>query len=154
MVGRLWDWCSNGRVTGHASVAREQNTRRLSIRARSPNLRTMRRTRLYRLGLVFAAAFQLIFPTFASVADARAEAASERGTYAHVEDHSSSHCVPAHAADCTICRVGGGAATAGEAPVVVVAATRLVTPPLPRHELVAPSAPALHEPSQRAPPAA
>jgi hypothetical protein len=114
----------------------------------------MRRSRLFRLGLIFTAAFQLLLPTFASVADARAEAASERGAYAHVEEHSSSRCVPAHAADCVICRVVAGGATPGEAPTVVFAAELLVTPALPRLEQAAPSTTARRDAAQRAPPIA
>lgn len=115
-------------------------------------LRMMRRTRRHRLGLVLLALFQLLLPTFASVADARAEAASARGAYAHVEEHSSPHCVPVHAADCALCRVIAGAATPGEGAPALVCATRVVAPALPLAELGAPLAPALRDPSQRAPP--
>jgi len=112
----------------------------------------MRRTRVYRLGLVLTAVFQLLFPTFASVADARAEAASERVAQAHVEGQDYNRCVPVHAADCAVCRVIAGGATPGEAPVVVQAATLVVRPAPPHHERSAPLALARRGASQRAPP--
>lgn len=114
----------------------------------------MRRTRPYRIGLVFTAVFQLLFPTFASVADARAEAAAERSAHAHVEEHSSNRCAPIHAADCALCRVIAGGATAGEAPVFLVPTTQVVGAPVPCHERVAPLTVARRNPSQRAPPTA
>jgi hypothetical protein len=114
----------------------------------------MRRARLHRLALVLTATFQLLLPTFASVADARAEAVSERGAPAHVESHSTSQCVPVHAADCAICRVIAGSASVAHAPVVPVAVTRVIESTLPRHEMRATGTPARGDPSQRAPPAA
>lgn len=114
----------------------------------------MRRSRSYRLGLVVAALFQLLFPTFASVADARAEAAAERGVYAHVEEHGSDRCAPVHAADCAVCRVISGAAMAGEAPAIVSATVVVATTSLPRLERATPAAPRGRSPSQRAPPIA
>jgi hypothetical protein len=114
----------------------------------------MRRTRLYRFGLVFTAVFQLLFPTFASVADARAEAAAERGVHAHVEEQGANRCPPVHAADCAVCRVISGAAAPSEAPVVLPTTLLLVGTPLPHHEHAAPRTPARCFPSQRAPPAA
>jgi len=114
----------------------------------------MRRTRFYRVGLVLTAVFQLLLPAFASVADARAEAAAQRGAYAHIEDHSSSHCVPVHAADCVICRVIAGTATASEAPVVLAPAIRVIGAAIPGFERTAPAITAQREPSQRAPPTA
>lgn len=117
-------------------------------------MRVMRRTPLHRLGLVLTAVFQLLLPTFASVADARAEAAAERGAYAHVESHSSSQCVPVHAADCAICRVIAGSASVAHAPVVRVVVTRVIEAPLLRQEPRPTGTPARGDPSQRAPPAA
>ena len=114
----------------------------------------MRRIRSHRLGLVVAALFQLLFPTFASVADARAEAAAERGVYAHVEEHGSDRCAPVHAADCTVCRVISGAALAGDAPAIVPSTVLLVVSSLPILERAAPIAPWGRSPSQRAPPIA
>ncbi|HEX6600479.1 MAG TPA: hypothetical protein VF034_14290 [Gemmatimonadaceae bacterium] len=112
----------------------------------------MHRTRLYRFGLVFTAVFQLLFPTFASVADARAEAASERGVHAHVEEQGSNRCPPVHAADCAICRVISGAAVPSEAPVVLPTTLLLVGTSLPPREHAEPRVPAHCTPSQRAPP--
>jgi hypothetical protein len=114
----------------------------------------MRRSRSYRFGLVVAALFQLLFPTFASVADARAEAAAERVVYAHVEEHGSDRCAPVHAADCAVCRVLSGAAMAGEAPAVVLAMVVVAASSLPRVESAIPDAPSGRSPSQRAPPIA
>jgi hypothetical protein len=114
----------------------------------------MRRTRLHRLGLVLTAVFQLLLPTFASVADARAEATAERGAHAHVEEHSSSHCVPVHAADCVMCRVIAGAATAGQPPVVLAPSIRVIDAALGNAERPARAAAARCGPSQRAPPIA
>lgn len=114
----------------------------------------MRRTRLYRVGLVFTAVFQLLFPTFASVADARAEAASERGVQAHVEGQGANRCAPVHAADCAVCRVISGAAAPAEAPAFQSPTLQCVDTSLPRHEGAESLAPARRAPSQRAPPAA
>jgi len=133
--------------------ARAAPSRLIGLRA-ALILHLMRRTRVYRLGLVFTAIFQLLFPTFASVADARAEAMSERSAHAHVEARSSDQCVPVHAADCAICRVIASAATAGEAPVVLLPTVLVVSPSLPRHERVSPLDVAQRRPSQRAPPTA
>jgi hypothetical protein len=115
-------------------------------------LHSMRRTRLYRVGLVFTAVFQLLFPTFASVADARAEAALERGVPAHVVEQGSNRCVPVHAADCAICRVISVAAAPADAPAVLPSTLRFVSTALPRHERAVPLVPAGCAPSQRAPP--
>lgn len=112
----------------------------------------MRRIRCFRLGLVLTVVFQLLLPTFASVADARAEAAAERGAFAHVEEHSSSHCVPVHAADCVICRVIASGATMGHAPDAPAAVVRLISAALPRDAYHAPRTAAHRDPSQRAPP--
>ena len=114
----------------------------------------MRRTRLHRVGLVLTAVFQLLFPTFASVADARAEAASERGVQAHVEEQGNNRCPPVHAADCAVCRVISGGAVPGEVPVLLPATLLLVSASPLRHERAVPLAPARGAPSQRAPPAA
>lgn len=120
----------------------------------SPNLRPMRGSRFYRLGLVFSAVFQLLFPTFASVADARVEATAERSAHAHVEAHSTDRCVPVHAADCAICRVISGPATTGEAPVILLPVVLVSSPSLLLDERGATHVVARRRPSPRAPPTA
>ena len=117
-----------------------------------PIIRSMRRTRVYRLGLVLTAVFQLLFPTFASVADARVEATAERSAHAHVEAHSTDRCVPVHAADCAICRVVAGPATTGDAPVVLLPTALADSPSLLLHERGATQVVAHRRPSPRAPP--
>ena len=107
--------------------------------------------RTVKRGLILTAVFQLLLPTFASVADARAEAA-ERGAVAHVEAHGSSTCVPVHSADCAICRVLAGGATIARAPVVGVSATRVIKAGLPQYARFAVGTLAQGDPSQRAPP--
>jgi len=114
----------------------------------------MRRTPWYRVGLILTAVFQLLLPTFASVADARAEATAERSAHAHVESHSTSRCVPIHAADCAICRVIAGAASVAHAPVVHVAVAHVGQASPPEPERIAVGTPARGDPPQRAPPAA
>ena len=59
----------------------------------------MRHRTFARLGLYLTALFQLALPTFVSVADARAEAESERGVAVHVEAHETAKCARAHSAD-------------------------------------------------------
>lgn len=112
----------------------------------------MPRTRLNRVGLMLTAMFQLLLPTLASVADARAEAASERGAFAHVESHSSSSCVSVHAMDCALCRVIAGGAVGASAPAMRVLPERAIVASLPPYHCVAVSALARCGPSQRAPP--
>ncbi|MDQ2668417.1 MAG: hypothetical protein M3Z05_20850 [Gemmatimonadota bacterium] len=112
----------------------------------------MPRTRLHRAGLILTAIFQFLLPTFASVADARAEAASERGAFAHVESHSTSHCVPAHAADCAFCRVISSGATVARATTVQAVAERTISAALPLYHGLAIGPLARGAPSQRAPP--
>ena len=114
----------------------------------------MRRSRFYRLGLVFSAVFQLMFPTFASVADARVEATAERSAHAHVEAHSTERCVPVHAADCAICRVVAGPATAGDAPVLLLSTIVVDSPSLVLRERDATRTVAHRHSSPRAPPTA
>jgi len=112
----------------------------------------MPRTRLNRLGLLLVAVFQLLLPAFASVADARAEAASERGAVAHIESHGTSSCVPVHPADCAICQVVAGNATVSRAPAIRVAPERVISVSLPAYDGQAVGALARRGPSQRAPP--
>ncbi|HEX7977257.1 MAG TPA: hypothetical protein VF461_01540 [Gemmatimonadaceae bacterium] len=111
----------------------------------------MPRKPLRRLGLILTAIFQLVLPTFVSVADVRAEAASQRAV-THIEAHGTSRCVQVHADDCALCRVlTGGAAPSRGAPALV-AATRVLNASVPPYDLVVTGAPAAGDPSQRAPP--
>jgi hypothetical protein len=109
-------------------------------------------THLRRVGLFLTAVFQLLLPTVVSVADARAEAAAERGAAAHIEAHSTPSCVPVHSADCAICRVLAGGATVARAPAVKILATRLIKASTPHDARVAISTLGQRAPSQRAPP--
>lgn len=112
----------------------------------------MPRTRLYRVGLLLTVLFQLLTPTFASVADAWAEAASERGGFAHVESHGTRGCVPVHATDCALCRVIAGGATAARAPSMQALAERDIRASLSSYDDLDVAALARCGPSQRAPP--
>ena len=112
----------------------------------------MPRTRLNRFGLSLTAIFQLLIPMFASVADARAEAASERAASVHVEAHSNPKCVPVHSAECVVCRVLTGTAAVSRPQAVRVAIKKVVTAPQPQYDLVALGVFAPGNPSQRAPP--
>ena len=112
----------------------------------------MLRTPSTRLGLVLTAVFQLLLPTFASVADARAEAASVRGAVTHVESHGTPKCVPVHAADCAVCRVIAGGATAARPPAIRAASLLVIEAPAPKYVRIAISASSSGDPSQRAPP--
>lgn len=111
----------------------------------------MPRTRLHRVGLILVAVFQLLLPTFASVADAWAVTAG-RGAIAHVESQSSSGCVPAHSADCALCRVTAGRVAVASAAAECVLPARVSIAALPPCHGVPVSASARCGPSQRAPP--
>lgn len=113
----------------------------------------MPRSRIHRAGLIVTAVFQFLLPAFASVADARAEAASERGAFAHVESHGTSTCVPVHPADCAVCRVLSDGAAPSQTQAVFPAPECLVSPALPPYRGLALGTGARHGPSQRAPPA-
>ena len=112
----------------------------------------MMRTRLNRLGWIFAAVLQLLVPAFATVADARAETES-RGAYAHVEAHGFTTCPRAHEADCIVCRlIASGAAPARRA--ALPAHIALVLNDLPaRREISCTPTRLAGDPPQRAPPA-
>jgi hypothetical protein len=112
----------------------------------------MTRTHLRRLGLFVTALFQLLLPTFVSVADARADAAAERGAKIHIEAHGSSTCVPVHSADCAVCRVLSGGATVARSTAAPVFATRIIRAAVPEYARVAVGTLAQCDPSQRAPP--
>ena len=115
-------------------------------------IHVMSRPRLRRIGLLFTAVFQLLFPAFASVADARAEGAAERGAYAHIETHGTSKCVAVHSEDCALCRVLAGNAAPTRAQAGCMAAGRLIHALPPRYVRVGVGTVVLGDPSQRAPP--
>jgi hypothetical protein len=110
------------------------------------------RSPLPRLGWLLAAIFQLLLPTFASVADARAEAESIRGSSIHVEANSAASCPRVHPADCVICRVLATRAAAS-APVAVLAPiARFIDAGTVDAERPLCISRAAGDPSQRAPP--
>lgn len=113
----------------------------------------MLRSRTHRFGLILTAIFQLLLPTFVSVADARAEGASARGAFAHVESHGTSNCVPVHSAECAFCRVISGGAAASRSPAVLALADRVISASLPSYHGFALAGLGRRGPSQRAPPA-
>ena len=110
------------------------------------------RSPLRRLGWLFAAVFQLLLPTFASVADARAEAESVRGASIHVEAHSEANCARVHPADCVVCRVLASSAATSAPPSVHVRVARFIdaSPADAERPLCIARAPG--DPPQRAPP--
>lgn len=112
----------------------------------------MARSRINRVGLIVTAIFQLLLPAIASVADARAEASSERGAFAHVESHGTSSCVPVHAADCAVCRVISGGAAPTRGPSVPPAPECVIRAALSSYHGFAIVMVAQRGPSQRAPP--
>jgi hypothetical protein len=111
------------------------------------------RNRFFRRGWLFAALFQLLLPTFASVADARAEAESLQSAAApHVEKFGEKGCPRVHPADCVLCRVLTMGATRPTPPAVQIAVARII-----EADLTASSRPVLlgrvaGHPPQRAPP--
>lgn len=105
-----------------------------------------------RLGWLVAAVFQLLLPTFASVADARLEASSMRDATAHVEAPGETRCPPVHAADCAICRVLATRAAAAEAAALVVPAARIIDADAADAARRVTRARAPGDPPQRAPP--
>jgi hypothetical protein len=112
---------------------------------------TMTRSRLNRLGWIFAAVLQLLVPAFATVADARAETESRR-VHAHVEAHGTSACPRAHEADCIVCRLLASGA-APERRATVPTRIALVLNDLPaRREISCTPTRLAGDPPQRAPP--
>jgi hypothetical protein len=110
------------------------------------------RSPLRRFGWLLAALFQLVLPTFASVADARAEAESERGASIHVEAHSEANCARVHPADCVVCRVlATSAATSKPASLQVPVARFIDSGPVDAERPLC-IARAPGDPPQRAPP--
>ena len=112
----------------------------------------MRHRRFARLGLYLTALLQLSLPTFVSAADARAEAAAERGATVHVEAHETAKCVRTHSADCALCRVIGSGAAVPRADAMC-APVQVANARLPQYTRIGFRAVALCHPSQRAPPA-
>jgi hypothetical protein len=110
------------------------------------------RSPLVRLGWLFAAIFQLLLPTFASVADARAEAESIRSVSTHVEEHSGAKCPRVHPADCVLCRVLASNATTPAPTAMHVPVARFIEagPVDAERPLCIARAPG--DPGQRAPP--
>ena len=112
---------------------------------------TMMRSRLNRVGWIFAAVLQLLVPAFATVADARAETES-RGAHAHVEAHGTSACPRAHEADCIVCRLLASGA-APEHRATMPARIALVLNDLPaQREIACTLTRQAGDPPQRAPP--
>jgi hypothetical protein len=111
------------------------------------------RPRFVRIGWLFAAVFQLMLPTFASVADARAEATSNRSSAAaHIEAYGTKGCARVHPADCALCQVLSTGARASEPTTLSVPVAREVAVvPTEFHGLRRIARPA-GDPPQRAPP--
>jgi hypothetical protein len=109
------------------------------------------RSPLRRFWLI-AAVFELLLPTFASVADARSEAASILGASAHVEAPGSTRCPPVHPEDCVVCRVLGTYAVGASPPSAPEPAVRLRCSSIDDAAHPLRSAKAPGDPSQRAPP--
>jgi hypothetical protein len=110
------------------------------------------RSPVRRLGWLFAAIFQLLLPTFASVADARAEAESIRGASIHVEAHTTSSCPRVHPADCVLCRVLATNATTTAPAAMHVPVARFIEAGTVDAERPLCIARAPGDPPQRAPP--
>jgi hypothetical protein len=111
------------------------------------------RTRRFRFGWLIAALFQLFLPTFASVADARAEAQSIRyASHGHVEATGATGCPQVHPADCVVCRVLATGARVSRPVALQVATARVIVARAHRYDRVARSATAPGDPPQRAPP--
>lgn len=112
-----------------------------------------RRSLLFRRGWLLAALFQLLLPTFASVADARAEAESSRsGAASHVEQYGERGCPRVHPADCTLCRVLAMGAAPATPATVPAAVARDIALGIAHADLAAHSARRAGDPPARAPP--
>jgi hypothetical protein len=113
----------------------------------------MHRTRLNRLGWLVAALFQLLLPTFASVADARVEAESARTvSRTHVEPFGTNTCPRQHPVDCVLCRFLATGAKATAAAAVAIPVARVIEA-IPREcDALSAAARAPGDPPQRAPP--
>ncbi|MBL0172963.1 MAG: hypothetical protein IPP90_20105 [Gemmatimonadaceae bacterium] len=83
-------------------------------------MRFSRHPRLSRI-LVLFAAFQLVAPSVAAIADAWR--LDQRRAFAHIESESSSSCVVVHAHTCALCSIATGA-TGTLRPLSCVAAPR------------------------------
>jgi hypothetical protein len=111
------------------------------------------RARFARLGWFLAAAFQILLPTVASVADARAEAASIRfASRIHIEAEGTLGCPAVHPDDCVVCRVLATGARTTRPVVLQIAVVRVITAPAVVFERLADGAAAPGDPPQRAPP--
>src|SRR5438128_1732375 len=86
-----------------------------------------RRARFVRFGWFVAALFQLLLPTFVSVADSRAEAASiGAASRPHVEAEGTRGCPRVHPDDCAICRVLAAGARTARQVALAIAPLRVV----------------------------
>ena len=112
----------------------------------------MTRSRSIRLGWLFAAVFQLLLPTFASVADARLEGASIRAATVHVEAPGGTHCPRVHPTDCIVCRVLATRAAPSEPTALSVPVVRIIAAGAAGAEQRVTPARAAGDPPQRAPP--
>jgi hypothetical protein len=96
--------------------------------------------------------FQLLLPSFASVADARAEAESMRSVSSHVEAYGDPTCARVHPADCVVCRILGTSVTTAASPALHVAVARFINAGPVHAERQLRGARAPGDPPQRAPP--
>ena len=113
----------------------------------------MLHSRFNRFGWLLAALIQLVLPTFASVADARAEVVSvSRDAAPHAEATGSAKCPRVHPADCVLCRFLSIGATASNRLALSVPVVRVIDVAPSRIERLRFTSPSAGDPSQRAPP--
>jgi hypothetical protein len=112
----------------------------------------IRRSRANRLAWFAAAILQLLVPTVWSVADARAEAVSERTATEHIESTGTKDCARVHPADCVVCRVIATPSAPSAPATVAVPIDEVIGRRPPEAALRGPSARAPGDPPQRAPP--
>jgi hypothetical protein len=111
------------------------------------------RARLARLGWFLAAAFQILLPTVASVADARAEGESIRyASRIHIEAEGTLGCPAVHPEDCVVSRVLATGARTTRPVVLHIALVRVIEASAVVFERLADGASAPGDPPQRAPP--
>jgi hypothetical protein len=111
------------------------------------------RPQVLRFGWLLAAIFQIAVAPFASIADARAEAASiSAAPNGHVEDFGAKGCPRHHADDCVVCRYLTLGAARSSTPAVLVAVVRTCILRLADYRGQRAVARAPGDPPQRAPP--
>jgi hypothetical protein len=110
------------------------------------------RSRVARFGWFLAAVFQILLPTFVSVADSRAEAASIREASVHIEATGTAGCPAVHSDNCAVCHVLAAGARAARPVALQIAAVRVISAPAVRHTWSVWGAIAPGDPPQRAPP--